>query len=103
MESNLVRSKKSTNVNAVVHLGDIPPDLDLGEDIAVDTEAMGLNNHRDRLCVIQLSSGDGAAHLVKFDSDGNYSLLFLSFMNFLFFTQRIIKSDIDECVRCAMT
>ncbi len=72
MESNLVRSKKSTNVNAVVHLGDIPPDLDLGEDIAVDTEAMGLNNHRDRLCVIQLSSGDGAAHLVKFDSDGNY-------------------------------
>lgn len=38
-----------------------------GCDIAIDTEAMGLNNHRDRLCVVQISKGDGKAHLVKFD------------------------------------
>lgn len=46
--------------------GDIPSDLDLGDVIAVDTEAMGLNNLRDRLCLVQLSSGDGTAHLVRF-------------------------------------
>jgi ribonuclease D len=44
----------------------------LSGDIAVDTEAMGLNNKRDRLCVVQLSDGNGDAHLVKFDS-GAYS------------------------------
>lgn len=47
--------------------GDTPPDLDLGPVIAVDTEAMGLNNLRDRLCLVQLSSGDGNAHLVRFE------------------------------------
>ena len=50
-----------------LHKGDLPHDLDLGPLIAVDTEAMGLNYHRDQLCVVQLSSGDGAAHVVQLD------------------------------------
>lgn len=44
----------------------MPADLILNGDIAVDTEAMGLNNKRDRLCVVQLSDGNGDAHLVQF-------------------------------------
>jgi ribonuclease D len=46
--------------------GDLPAGLDLGPVVAVDTEAMGLNPHRDRLCLVQLSAGDGTAHLVQF-------------------------------------
>ena len=51
----------------VVHLhrDDLPPGLALGPVVAVDTETMGLNPHRDRLCLVQLSAGDGAAHLVQ--------------------------------------
>lgn len=49
-----------------MHYGDIPADLKFNGDIAVDTEAMGLNNKRDRLCVVQVSDGGGDAHLVKF-------------------------------------
>ncbi len=49
-----------------VHEGDLPAGLDLGRAVAVDTETMGLNPHRDRLCVVQLSAGDGDAHLVRF-------------------------------------
>lgn len=56
-----------------VHQGDLPAGIEFGDAIAVDTEAMGLNNVRDRLCVVQLSSGDGTAHLVKFDADDDYS------------------------------
>lgn len=48
------------------HQYDLPDNLDLGSSIAIDTEAMGLNNIRDRLCVVQLSSGDGQAHVVHF-------------------------------------
>lgn len=48
---------------------DLPADLDLGRTVAVDTETMGLRPHRDRLCVVQLSSGDGRAHLVKIEPD----------------------------------
>lgn len=44
---------------------DLPDRLDLGPVIAVDTETMGLNPHRDRLCLVQISSGDGNAHLVQ--------------------------------------
>ena len=44
---------------------DLPEGLDLGPVVAIDCETMGLNPHRDRLCVIQLSSGDGDAHLVQ--------------------------------------
>ena len=48
-----------------LHRDDLPSDLDLGPVVAVDTETMGLNPHRDRLCLVQLSSGDGSAHLVQ--------------------------------------
>ena len=48
-----------------IHNDDLPKNLDLGKIIAIDTETMGLNPHRDRLCLVQLSSGDGDAHLVK--------------------------------------
>lgn len=49
---------------------DIPEGLKLEGDIAIDTEAMGLNVGRDRLCVVQLSCGDGEAHIVHFPSPG---------------------------------
>lgn len=52
-----------------LYKGDLPDKLDLGSEIAIDTETMGLNNFRDRLCVIQISSGDGHAHLVQFEKD----------------------------------
>lgn len=48
-----------------LHLHDLPDDLDLGDAVAIDCETMGLNPHRDRLCVVQLSSGDGNAHIVQ--------------------------------------
>ena len=48
-----------------LHKGDIPANIDFGDSVAVDTEAMGLNNLRDRLCLVQLSGGDGTAHLVQ--------------------------------------
>ena len=53
--------------NATIHLhqGDLPEDVSFGPVVAVDTEAMGLNWHRDRLCLVQLSAGDGTAHLVQ--------------------------------------
>ncbi len=44
---------------------DLPDDLDLGPIVAIDCETMGLNPHRDRLCVVQLSAGDGHAHVVQ--------------------------------------
>ena len=44
---------------------DISSEVDFGDVIAIDTETMGLNINRDRLCLIQLSSGDGIAHLVQ--------------------------------------
>jgi ribonuclease D len=47
-----------------LYKGDLPDDLDLGPVVAIDCETMGLNPHRDRLCVVQLSGGDGNAHLV---------------------------------------
>lgn len=52
-----------------VHKGDLPPGLDFGASVAVDTETLGLNPKRDRLCVVQLSGGDGNSHLVQFDRD----------------------------------
>jgi ribonuclease D len=48
-----------------LHRGDLPEGVGFGSAVAVDTEAMGLNPHRDRLCVVQLSGGDGDAHLVQ--------------------------------------
>jgi ribonuclease D len=48
-----------------LHRDDLPADLSLGPVVAVDTETMGHNPHRDRLCLVQLSAGDGQAHLVQ--------------------------------------
>lgn len=48
-----------------LHKDDIPSDLDWGDAVAIDTETMGLDPMRDRLCLVQLSSGDGTAHLVQ--------------------------------------
>ena len=48
-----------------LHQSDLPDGLDLGPAVAIDCETMGLNPHRDRLCVVQLSAGDGDAHLVQ--------------------------------------
>lgn len=52
-----------------VHKGDLPDGLDLGDIVAIDCETMGLIPARDRLCVIQLSGGDGNAHLVQVSQD----------------------------------
>lgn len=49
-----------------LHKGDLPEGLLFGDIVAVDSETMGLNPHRDRLCLVQLSRGDGDAHLVQF-------------------------------------
>jgi ribonuclease D len=50
-----------------LHTGDLPPGLTFKGSVAVDTETAGLKPHRDRLCLVQLSSGDGTAHLVQLD------------------------------------
>jgi ribonuclease D len=52
------------------HKGDLPADLDLGPLIAIDTETLGLSLTRDMLCVVQLSAGDGDAHVVQMDRPG---------------------------------
>ncbi|MCY3982165.1 MAG: ribonuclease D [Alphaproteobacteria bacterium] len=57
-----------------LHHNDIPEGLGFGKMVAVDTETMGLKPSRDRLCVVQLSAGDGNAHLVQFP-DGDYAAL----------------------------
>ena len=54
-----------------LHEGDLPADLVLGDTIAIDTETMGLQPHRDRLCVVQMTDGTGTAHLVRFHR-GNF-------------------------------
>jgi ribonuclease D len=50
-----------------VHKGDLPEGVTFPKGVAVDSETLGLKPHRDRLCVLQLSGGDGVAHLVQFD------------------------------------
>src|SRR5215470_7128569 len=49
-----------------LYQGDLPENIRFGSVIAVDTETMGLNPHRDRLCLVQLSGGDGNCHIVRF-------------------------------------
>jgi ribonuclease D len=57
-----------------LHEEDLPADVRFAQGpIAVDTEAMGLNPHRDRLCVVQLSDGKGDEHLVRFKRGSDYS------------------------------
>ncbi|MFT4717660.1 MAG: ribonuclease D [Paracoccaceae bacterium] len=52
-----------------LYQSDLPDDLDLGTIVAIDCETMGLHPHRDRLCLVQLSSGDGDGHLVQISQD----------------------------------
>jgi ribonuclease D len=52
-----------------LHRGDLPAGLDFGPIVAIDTETLGLNPHRDRLCVVQLSVGDGDAHVLQIPKD----------------------------------
>ena len=52
-----------------LHKHDLPDSLSLGPVVAIDTETMGLNLQRDRLCLVQLSAGDGQAHLVQIAAD----------------------------------
>ena len=52
------------------HEGDLPDGLDLGASVAIDSETMGLRFRRDDLCVVQLSSGDGHAHVVRMNRPG---------------------------------
>ena len=53
-----------------LHIDDLPAGLDFGTAVAVDTETLGLNPNRDRLCVVQLSRGDGTAEVVQIRRDG---------------------------------
>lgn len=53
-----------------LHEGDLPAGLDLGPEVAIDSETMGLRFRRDPLCVVQLSAGDGDAHVVRMNRPG---------------------------------
>jgi len=55
-----------------LHKGDLPANLDLGPLVAIDSETLGLNPFRDRLCLAQLSAGDGVCHAVQF-APGEYA------------------------------
>jgi len=52
-----------------LHRGDLPDLSHYTTSVAIDTETMGLNPHRDRLCVVQLSNGDGSADVVQIPKD----------------------------------
>ncbi|PIR37814.1 MAG: ribonuclease D [Alphaproteobacteria bacterium CG11_big_fil_rev_8_21_14_0_20_39_49] len=56
-----------------VHKGDLPDSVVFNQSVAVDTETLGLNNLRDKLCVVQLSAGDGNAHLVQMDRESYHA------------------------------
>ncbi len=60
-----IHEGRGRQVANYLYKGDLPDDLDLGPEVAIDCETMGLNPHRDRLCVVQLSGGDGNAHIVQ--------------------------------------
>ena len=62
LDNDIVRITMTTNI---LHKGDLPNQLNLGPIVAIDCETMGLNFHRDRLCLVQLSSGDGIVHMVQ--------------------------------------
>jgi len=56
---------RGISVANFLYQGDLPDDLDMGSVVAIDCETMGLHPHRDRLCLIQMSGGDGNVHLVQ--------------------------------------
>ena len=51
-----------------LYLNDLPDDLELGNNLAIDTETMGLNPKRDKLCLVQISNGDEVCHLIKINN-----------------------------------
>jgi ribonuclease D len=57
---------KIDEVSIELHDGDLPDGVDFGDCVAIDTETTGLHLHRDRLCLVQMSAGNGGCHLVKF-------------------------------------
>jgi ribonuclease D len=59
--------QKRPSMSIHLYKNDLPDGLDLGPSVAIDCETMGLNPHRDRLCLVQMSSGDGQAHLVQIE------------------------------------
>ena len=63
---------RTRNVQIHLHHGDLPDGVDFGDSVAVDTETMGLELVRDRLCLVQMSAGDGVCHLVQFKA-GQYA------------------------------
>ena len=65
LDNDIVRIAMTTNI---LHKGDLPNQLNLGPIVAIDCETMGLNFHRDRLCLVQLSSGDEIVHMVQIAS-----------------------------------
>ena len=60
------------NLDIKLHEGDLPDHLTLGDNISVDCEFMGLNVERDRLCLVQISSGKNDAHIIKLNKE-NYN------------------------------
>ena len=60
-------SQAKPHSHITVHHGDLPAGVTFTGSVAIDTETLGLKPRRDRLCLVQLSAGDGTAHLVKFD------------------------------------
>ena len=56
-----------------LYQGDIPTNIEFADSVAIDTEAMGLKNSRDRLCLVQISSGDNKSHLIQLGAEFGYS------------------------------
>ncbi len=65
----MTKSVYKNPASVVLHREDIPDGLSFGSSVAIDTETQGLNPHRDRLCVAQLSSGNGVCHVVQFSGE----------------------------------
>jgi len=65
----MAKPTKAKPKSIELHQGDLPDGLDFGDSVAVDTETQGLDLQRDRLCLAQLSAGDGVCHLVQFSRD----------------------------------
>ena len=62
-------SNEAIPMTVELYQGDLPAGLEFGKSVAIDTETLGLNPLRDRLCLVQLSAGDGNAHLVQIAKD----------------------------------
>jgi ribonuclease D len=65
-----MNGSKAPTPKITLHQGDLPEHVDFGASVAIDTETLGLDPHRDRLCLAQFSAGDGSAHLVQFAPGG---------------------------------